>query len=350
MTPPPRRILIIKPSSLGDVATALPLAMDLHAAFPEAQIDWLIHPGLRDLLRGHPALHEASDFDRKGLAAWWHHPRVAGALLTLIRHLRAARYDCVIDAQGLLRSGLLARLTGARIRIGFANAREGAAFCYTHRVVLRNQPQVSVLRMRALLEPLGIQPTGVARAGLRSAERSGTQWPTPPEVAGFTTTPNGYVVVIPGARWDTKRWATEGFVSIVQRLTDAGQRVVLAGSKDEAALCAAIAQECQRPVRNVAGQTSLGEMIGLLAGARLVVGNDSGPLHVAVALERPVVGVYGPTNPNFVGPYGQLDHVVRFAVECHPCRLKTCGHHSCMQEVTVEMVWSKIQEVLAGGS
>jgi ADP-heptose:LPS heptosyltransferase len=88
-------------------------------------------------------------------------------------------------------------------------------------------------------------------------------------------------------------------------------------------------------------------MIALLAGARIVVGNDSGPLHVAVALERPIVGIYGPTDPRFVGPYGQLDHVVRFDVACHPCRRKTCDHHSCMRGVTVDAVWQCCRAVLA---
>lgn len=89
------------------------------------------------------------------------------------------------------------------------------------------------------------------------------------------------------------------------------------------------------------------EMIALLAQTRLVVGNDSGPLHVAAALETPLVGIYGPTDPNYVGPYNQLHHVVRFDVDCHPCRHKTCSHHSCMKGVEVETVWQKILQVLA---
>ena len=275
---------------------------------------------------------------RQGLAAWWRSPRAAGALRRLVGRLRQARYDVVIDAQGLLRSALLARLSGAPLRIGFANAREGAPLCYTHAVRLPRAPQVAVVRMRALLGPLGVPTTGPADACV----------PVSPAAASAISRRIGtapYTVLVPGARWDTKRWSEEGFADIARRLAADGRRVFLAGSPDERALCervALLAAGPQDAVVSLAGRTSLAEMVALLAGAELVVGNDSGPLHVAVALGRPTVSVYGPTDPNFVGPYGQLDRVVRFPVHCHPCRLKTCDHHSCMKGVTVELVWEKV--------
>jgi ADP-heptose:LPS heptosyltransferase len=91
-------------------------------------------------------------------------------------------------------------------------------------------------------------------------------------------------------------------------------------------------------------------MVAVIARARLVIGNDSGPLHVATALGVRVVGLYGPTDPAFVGPYGQMENVVRHEVPCFPCRNKTCGHHSCMQGVTVELVWEKAKGMLPAGT
>src|SRR5215204_2287552 len=131
-----KRILIIKPSALGDVATTLPLLCDLKAAMPEAQVDWLVHPAYAPVIEGHDALHQAIPFDRKQLAAWWYKPSAFRLFKALIHQLRGNRYDVVVDAQGLFRSGFLARATGAKMRIGFGNAREGATLFYTHKVYM----------------------------------------------------------------------------------------------------------------------------------------------------------------------------------------------------------------------
>ena len=149
------RILIIKPSALGDVATTLPLLWDVRAALPEARIDWLIHPAYVPVIQGHEALHEAIVFDRKKLASWWYKPASTRRFTGLLKTLRENQYDVAIDAQGLFRSGFLARITGAKMRIGFAQAREGAALAYTHPVTLpeKGKRMLAVERMRALGAP-----------------------------------------------------------------------------------------------------------------------------------------------------------------------------------------------------
>jgi heptosyltransferase-1/heptosyltransferase-2 len=331
----PRRILIIKPSSLGDVATTLPLLCDLHRALPKARIDWLVHPAFAVLLRGHEALDRILEFDRKQLAAWWYKPAAWRLFRELLRKLRSAEYDCVIDAQGLFRSGFFARITGAATRIGFASAREGAPLAYTHRVRLpdRGRHMLAVDRMRALLGPLEIDTTCPAEFRL-PIQPAAAAWAR--DLLGATRP----IVVIPGARWNTKRWPLERYTAVVRQLAAARQPVVLAGSPDEKPLCDEIAAAVPA-VRNLAGQTGLAEMIALLDRAKLVLGNDSGPLHVAVALRKPIVAIYGPTAPDFVGPYGQLANVLRHDVPCHPCRRRECDHHSCMQGVSVELVWDK---------
>ncbi len=343
MTKAQKKILIIKPTSLGDVATAMPMLTDIRRAWPDAQIDWLIHPAFADLLRGHVAIRDLILFDRKALAPWWHNRAAAKQLWQLARRLRHAHYDIVIDAQGLFRSAFLTAVTGAKIRIGFANAREGAPLFYNRKVRLRNGTQVSVVRMRELLRPLLIRHDDFADARM----------PINPEAAKKISQLLGdhpRIMLIPGARWDTKRWSADGFSEIGRRLIAAGHKLTLLGSPDEQKLCDSIAQKIAPrdgdALVNLAGRTKMAEMIAALASAKLVFGNDSGPLHVAVALNRPTISVYGPTDPAFVGPYGQLDRVIRFSVDCFPCRNKTCGHHSCMNGVTIEMVWQKISAAL----
>lgn len=163
------------------------------------------------------------------------------------------------------------------------------------------------------------------------------------------------IMIIPGARWDTKRWSADGYAEIGRRLIAAGFPIALLGSPDEKPLCDSIAEKIlqtsdESKLINLSGRTKMAEMIAALAFARLIIGNDSGPLHVAVALNRPAVSIYGPTDPEFVGPYGQLDRVIRFNVDCFPCRNKTCSHHSCMKGVGVEDVWAKVCEVLRNES
>jgi lipopolysaccharide heptosyltransferase I len=335
------RILIIKPSALGDVATTLPLLCDLKAAMPGAEIDWLIHPGYSPLIEGHDALHEWIAFDRKNLAAWWYKPSAAKRFTGLLRTLRDRQYDVVIDAQGLLRSGFLARMTGAKRRIGFAHAREGATLAYTDKVSLpeEGKKMVAVDRMRALGMPLG---TDLSRkAEFRMLVQSDARRVAAEALGG------AYVAVVPGARWDTKRWPIERYAEVVRKMLDSGERVVLLGSPDEAGLCGEIASSLN-PAQaanlvNFAGNTNLVTLIGLLSRARLVMGNDSGPLHVAAALGVPVIGLYGPTPPEFVGPYGQMQNVLRHEVPCHPCRRRECDHHSCMEGLKVELVWERVK-------
>ncbi len=330
-----QRILIIKPSSLGDVATALPLLCDLHRAFPHAQIDWLVHPAFADLLRGHQALHEIILFDRQALANWYWRPRAMRQFQGLIENLRKRHYQCVIDAQGLMRSAAIARATGAEMRIGPSDAREGAATLYTHQVVSPRSTDLAVRRMRALAEPLKIPP-GPAEF-LVPVQPAAKQWAD--EVLGVTAP----VALIPGARWENKRWPTKKFGFIARKLLAARQRVVLLGAPAEADACGAIAHGLDG-VLNLGGQTSLAEMAAVLARARAVVSNDTGPLHVAVALGRPVVGIYGPTNPASVGPFGQLDHVVRF----DPPLAGASGGNvpgACTKPLDVERVWNMLRQV-----
>jgi heptosyltransferase I len=340
----PMRILIIKPSALGDVATTLPLLCDLKRAYPESQIDWLIHPAFIPLIQNHDALSAIVPFDRKNLAAWWYKPSAFKLFRQLLKTLRQNNYDLVIDAQGLFRSAYLANVTRAKTRIGFASAREGATFFYTHKVALPNngKKMLAVDRMRALTSPLHIDTTTPAEFRM----------PIPP-LPNIPLPPN-YIALIPGARWNTKRWPIDRYTQLAQQILDAGHPLVILGSPDEKPLCdqlekALITQDQARStpiLLNLAGQTTLAEMIPLLNAAKLVIGNDSGPLHVAIALGKQTLSLYGPTDPAFVGPYNQLQNVLRHDVPCFPCRNRDCSHHSCMNGLNVELVWEKTASLL----
>ncbi len=337
---PPQRMLLIKPSALGDIATTLPLLCDLKALFPASRIDWLIDPALADLVRGHDAVSELIYFDRKKIAGWFTHGAARTNLRVLIHTLRHNHYDTVLDAQGLLRSALLAKVSGAAVRVGFADAREGARYFYTHHVNIPRLRELAVTRMRALATALAPQRSTVEfRMPVQTAALL--------KIKGMVNTDSPLAAVIPGARWDAKRWSEQGYAHIVRQLAQCGMRVLVLGSPKENTLCQKVIDQSQADALNLAGGTSLAELIAAISLCQVVLGNDSGPLHVAAALGRPLVGLYGPTDPASVGPFGQLDHVLRFV---QPGEYRDAGKEdrsATLQSLPVETVWKKVQEVLA---
>jgi heptosyltransferase-1 len=301
-------MLLIKPSSLGDVVSALPLLCALRAAYPNAVLDWLVAPAFAAVVTGHDAVNDVIIFDRKGLKNWWRSPRVFRQLQALRRRLRDAKYDIVLDAQGLLRSGYFAWITRAPVRIGFADAREGAALAYTKRVPIRRHEALSVTRMLALLDPLHL-PIPKAPQFRLPLQPDATAWAERNISAGG-------IIVVPGCRGAGKRWSTAGFSGVLAALYE--HPAVIVGTPDERQIGDVVATGAKRAVLNLAGQTTLPQMIAALARASLVVSNDTGPLHVAAALGVPVIGLYGRTDPAAYGPFGQLDHTIRFAADQLP--------------------------------
>ncbi len=336
----PQRVLIIKPSALGDVATTLPLLCDLKRMFPESRIDWLIDPALADLVRGHDAVNELIYFDRRKISGWFTHGTARSNLRALMRALKDNRYDMVLDAQGLLRSAFLARASRAPVRIGFADAREGARFLYTHHSRVPRPSALAVVRMRSLAALIG-----------SPSDRAEFRMPIQPaaleKIAAMLPGSQSVAAVIPGARWDAKRWSEHGYSQIVRHLADSGMRVVVLGAPGEQVLCRQVVDQAGGAAVNLAGRTTLAELIAAISLCRIVIGNDSGPLHVAAALGRPLVGLYGPTDPESVGPYGQMDHVLRFeqAGEYRDSGMQ--DRRATLLSLSVETVWEKIQKVMA---
>lgn len=335
---PDSRILIVKPSSMGDIATALPLLCDIKAHLPAGRVDWVIQPQFADLIRGHDAIDRVIMFDRAAVSRCWRSADGWRAFKAFYGELRVYEYDLAIDAQGLLRSSLITRASGARQRVGFADAREYADRFYTHKVDIDRDGELAVVRMRHLFSP-------VAPSGNKAEFRVPVQAASRERMAGLLPAGCRVATVIPGARWAAKRWSEEGFSAIARRLEDCGCKVVVTGSAAERRLCGQVAGAC-RDALNLAGG-SLADMIALLAVTGILVGNDSGPLHVAAALGTPLVGLYGPTDPASVGPYGQMDHVLRFD-DVGDYRHNRMDRSEALRRLPVETVWQLVERLLPG--
>lgn len=323
----PQRLLIIKPSAIGDVVHTLPVLNLLRRRWPAAHIAWLVTPACAGLLEEHPLLDEVILFERRRLAHSWRNPAALGELMSLTRDLRRRAFDLVIDLQGLFRSGWLTLMTRAPVRVGFANAREGAWLAYTHRIEVGSPEQHAIERYLRVAEALGCgrEPVEFTFA-TTDADRA--------YVGDMLRDVGPYAVLLPGANWPTKRWPIENFAALVSPLRERfGLQTIVAGGADVIELARHIPG-----ARSVAGKTSLRELTALLAGAELVIANDSGPMHIASALGRPLVALFGPTNPVRTGPFRRDDAVLRLDIPCSPCYSRTCSHQSCLRWVTPSAV------------
>ena len=300
------RIALVKLSSLGDVIHALPVAATLRAARPEARLSWIVERREATVLRGHPALDDVIVADTRG----WRRARRPAALraalddaLALRRRLVRARFDVVLDLQGLIKSGVLAAATRAPLRIGFAAGfrREPLSGLFANRrVAPPAAARHAVEQYLALLEPLGV---GERRLEFRlpvtpAAEAAIEEWLA---TAGFK--PHRRLVVLnPGAGRADKRWPLEHFATLARGLVqDAGAHVLITWGPGEEAAARAIGAAA---AVTLAPPTDLQTLPALLRRASVMVAADTGPLHMAAALGTSCVGLYGPTSTARNGPYG----------------------------------------------
>ncbi|MAJ45914.1 MAG: hypothetical protein CBC35_01170 [Planctomycetes bacterium TMED75] len=302
----PSSILIIRPSALGDVCRTVPVLASLRSAWPDARIGWLIQEEFSEAVSAHPALDEVVPFPRQALRGAWKSPRRLLKTLAYLRSLSRPGWDLVLDCQGLARSGLFAWFSGAPRRVGFARAAEFGWVFLTDRIPCSQRHVVD--RTMALISGIGV-PVKMDMS-LHVPDASSQQWRLHPQNPGAP-----YIVLAPRSRWASKEWPRERWCELMGSLAAHGHRdFVLVGSSSEQAsideIAASVGVSGVR-VASLAGRTSVGELLAIIQGANLVVANDSAPLHIAVGFSRPLVGLFGPTDPEEVGPYGALEHVLR---------------------------------------
>lgn len=293
---------MVRPSALGDVCRTVPVLASLRAAWPGALIDWVVQESFVGAVAGHPGLEpgEVVSFARQRMRRWWL-PGSAGGreLHGLIGRLRGARYDLVLDCQGLLRSGLLARCTNARVRLGHADAREWATIGYTHKVPAGDAVH-TVERMLTLVAALGVPVVRDMRLYPCAQELAAVD-----AEAWVQACAGGFAVLAPTSRWPGKRWPTERFAAVARLLVDRGLGVAVVGAESEREQCGPLLELAAREPRvvDLIGRTSVARLLAVIARSRLVVANDSAALHMAVGLSRRYVALYGPTDVARVGPY-----------------------------------------------
>ncbi len=354
-----RRVLIIRLSAIGDVVRTLPAVNAWHEACPETRFTWLVEPAAASLLEGHPALDRVLVFKRGLLRRPLGSPAAFGrglwSLADLVRQLRRARFDLVVDFHGILKSAVFARLTGSRNRVGFGpgTAREGAHFFYTSRFQPSRPDLNRVDRALELAAFFGVPKAGEAACRL-PVSRQSTQR-AHELLAGLAELPGSgpLIAIHPGSSPATayKRWHLDGYVGLIEALVERlGARVILTWGPGERETAERLAGRARVPLL-VAGRTrSLPELTAIFKLCDLYVGGDTGPMHLAAATGTPVVAIFGPTHPEVNAPRGAAFRIVRHPLPCSPCRRRSCPSRLCLAAIGWPVVMAAVEELLAGAA
>jgi lipopolysaccharide heptosyltransferase II len=335
------KILILKPSSLGDVVQALPVLRLLKRHLPASEIFWWIDSALAPLLESDPDLAGIVRFERRRWAAPRHWPEMVRSL----RWMRAQNFDWVIDLQCLARSGAFAWLANGQFLVGLDEVREGARGFYDVAIRRASFHTHAVDWYLAVLPRLGVPV------------HNHFQWlPERPAIAAavkskWQTDGARWIAIQPGARWENKRWPVEYFAGLVRLLAKhfPDARFAILGAAEDKPLGETVARAEPQRCLNLCGQTSLLEMIEWLRLCKLMVTNDTGPMHVAAALNKPLVALFGPTEPRRTGPYGHLESVLRLDLPCSPCLKSHCTYEKpdeCLKAISPVMVFERAQKEL----
>ena len=339
------RILVVLPNWFGETLFATPFLRALRAFSPTARIATLGWPQCRAVLLHSPHVDELLDYDEHGA-----HAGLMGKW-RLIRSLRRQRFDCVFILRRSLSRSLLVRLAGVPIRVGFANAKSG--WLLTHAVAPGLGHVHKAWTYLPLLEALGVPlPVGPYDYVVDDAERD-----VAARLLGQLPASTGrpLVVVHPGANWPHKRWSTDRFATLADRLIEEQRaQVVVTGSPDDVPLAEAIRGKMRQTPMVLAGRTTLRELAACLERAQAMISNDTGVLHIAAALGRPLVALYGPTSPTLTGPLGDSQRmIVLHHPECCPeipCYQPDRPPHPGMDAIAVDEAYAAMVRLLKGSS
>jgi len=344
------KILIIKPSSLGDIVHAFPAVDILLESYPDAEIDWLVHPAFAGMLKYCRNIHDIIPFPRRELG------RPATFLPSFTRlayRLRRKRYDLVVDFQGLMRSALFGRITRCRRYVGFSQPKEIAA-----RFFYRENYHVPEEFVHAIDRNCYLT-SRITRSSYQPHQP--TPLPSNPENAAQAENllrengilpDNIFLGVIPGARWESKKWPAGFFSGVIDHLSGHDHKIkfVLLGAQADMGSTNAILQTVKQPERVVSlvGKTQIPDLVEIIRRSAGLLTNDSGPMHIAASLQVPVFAVFGPTVPEKTGPYGNIHTILQPQIDCRKCLKRHCpsGDARCHSLIdpqhTANMIISKL--------
>ena len=340
----PARVLIVRLGALGDVVHAIPVAAALRRAYPHARIDWLVSAKHREILDLVPVIDRRLVVNDRGDASG------GTSLVAAVRELRLAHYDIAIDLQGLIKSALLARLSGAPRVLGFSASYAREALARLFYTDVSDPGRGGLYDPRETRHVVDLNLGVLALVGIGAA-RAEFPLETPPSAAARTIveqTGGRYALVNPGAAWPNKRWPPDRLATVAVELRERHgvTSVVLWGPGEESLAADVVAQA--RGAAVLSPKTTVGDLVALARGAALMVSGDTGPTHIAAAVGTPIVGLYGPTRPVRNGPMSPLDITVSRDAICQCHHLRRCrAARMCLLDIAAEEVIAAVERRLA---
>ncbi len=327
----PQKILILLHGSIGDVTRALPLASLLRRRFQRSLLAWSIEPPSLPLVELCGAVDEIIVFDR---------PRGMAAFFSFLKAIRRRRFDLVLDMQRHFKSGLISRWSGARHRLGFhpSDTKELNWLFNNRYIPAANESLPKILHYMKFAEYLGIDPRPIEwKLQLNEGDQARAE-----QLVGHAR--RGTAVFFIGSRWESKQWfATQIAACAVEIRRRHNLDIVFLGSSPDQALATEAEIMAKVNVFNLVGRTSLREAIAIIARSRVCLGPDTGLMHIAAAMGKPVVSLWGATNPARTGPYGFGDLAIQGKADCSPCYRRQCSiGRICMQSIGLDAIMGKI--------
>lgn len=331
----PQRILFILLGAIGDVIRALPLLTRVRRAYPAAHIAWAVEPAAAPLLDYHPALNDILLYQRS---------RGPGIFFPFLRYVHHQHFDLVLDLQRHLKSGIVSLCSGAPTRLGFHryNTKEGNWLFNTQTIDAIPDFSLKLGQYLQFAEALGLPNDGISfDLRLRPEEEHRVD-------TLLGDTPRPFAAFFLGSRWPSRFWFPQATAEVAQALQrEYGMGVVLVGGQGEVAFARQVCAATRGKLTNLSGKTMLRDLIGIFSRARLTMGPDSGPMHLAAATGVPVISLWGATSPLRSAPWGSEAFVLQGPAACSPCYTRHCPiGRACMQRITPDQVMQKAREIL----
>lgn len=347
-----RRVLVVKLRYHGDVLLSSPVFHVLKLAHPHLEIDALVYRETADMLNGHPDIDLIHCVDRRDrFDDVWSHLK---GELALLHALRSRRYDLVIHLTEHWRGAILKHLLGIPIAIVARYRRRTGWFwnrSFTHHYPVPVAPRHKAESHLDALRRIGVQPSEVSdrRLMLAFSEDQAASARDKRLTAGLTE--DSYVLVHPTSRFAYKCWQPERMAELIDRIEAAGKRVLITCAPDacERRMVEAILAKTHSKPASLAGALTLKELAASIAAARLFIGVDSAPMHMAAAVGTPLVALFGPSNQGVWGPWMVEHRIVSTRPTCQPCQLRGCGdgqRSDCLYEIGIEQAWSAVHQML----
>jgi heptosyltransferase-1 len=347
-----KKILFVRLSSLGDLILTLPTLKAIKDRYPQAHIAWLVQEALKDVLTGNPYLDEIIPVDLLSVtdkyatpATWLRGGKKFIRNLGKASHIfREKKFDVVLEFQALFKSAIFASLNRRAERYGFKNGRELSHLFCNHPIFVRDKTYHAVENYLQFARHFGCSP-----------EKAEFPIHIPPADESYIEDlllhegikPKDFIVFVSAtARWHSKFWEQGAFAQLCDELVrQYGAKIIFSGLPSEAGYLQGIKALMRENALILAGRTTIKQFLSVIKRSRLYVGVDSGSMHAAAAFEVPVVALFGPSNPHWIGPYGQERGLVKVDLPCAPCNKRECSDRSCMLSITPEMVLEKVREL-----